>query len=64
MPLQCIACFLFPGHEDALDRGLAFARNAVEIDESLGSAHLWLGWTQLFHRDHDATEILASLLGR
>ena len=53
-PLQCIATFLWPGHEDALDRGLKYAENAVALDESLGLAHLWLGWTQLFRHDHDA----------
>ena len=53
-PLQCIATFMWPGHEDALDRGLKYAENAVALDESLGLAHLWLGWTQLFRHDQAA----------
>ncbi len=52
-PLQCTATFLWPGHEDALDRGLKFAENAVALDESLGLAHMGLGWTHLFRHDHD-----------
>ncbi|MCZ6684280.1 MAG: tetratricopeptide repeat protein [Planctomycetota bacterium] len=45
--------FQWGARDDAMDRALAAAEKAVEIDDALGFAHSRLGWVQLFLGQHD-----------
>jgi adenylate cyclase len=53
LALMCDWNFLWPGHEDGLDRALGFAQKAVALDDALGMAHARLGWIHLFRGEHD-----------
>lgn len=57
-PYQTGWTFMWPNHENGLDRALEVAEKAVALDENLGLAHSKLGWAQMWYRMHD--KVIAS----